>query len=261
VTGRKPNPERIADRADAAHADIGIVCALPIEMAGFLARCERVRKYSGSDFTFRGGRYDGIRVAVVESGAGFARARRATQALIEGHSPKWVLSCGFSGALVPEISIGHIVVADSIVDLHGQTLEIDMKFPADAERGTLAGRILTGDAIVRLIEEKRRLAEKYGALAVDMESLAVAQVCREFGARFLAIRVISDDLSRDLPPEVLSLVAATGTRRFGAAIGAIWNRPESVKDMWNMRQSAHQASARLATFLDGVIVQLYNALH
>ena len=35
---------------DLAHADIGIVCALPIEMAAFLERCNRVRKYTGGEF-------------------------------------------------------------------------------------------------------------------------------------------------------------------------------------------------------------------
>src|SRR5690349_13052494 len=98
-----------AAAADHSHADIGIVCALPIEMGAFLDRCQHVKKYTGGDFHFRGGFYDGIRIAVVESGMGFARARRATQALLVGHSPKWLLSCGFAGALRPEIPIGSIV--------------------------------------------------------------------------------------------------------------------------------------------------------
>jgi hypothetical protein len=65
-----------APPADAAHADVGIVCALAREMAPLLERCEKVRKYTGGSFTFRGGRYDQVRLAVVESGLGFARARR-----------------------------------------------------------------------------------------------------------------------------------------------------------------------------------------
>ncbi len=31
--------------------------------------------------------------------------------------------------------------------------------------------------------------------------------------------------------------------------------------MWRLRNSAHFAARRLATFLDGIVVQLYNALH
>ena len=94
-----------------------------------------------------------------------------------------------------------------------------------------------------------------------MESLAVAQVCRERGSAFWPYRVVSDDLSNDLPAEVLSIVGPTGTTRLGAALGAIWKRPDSIRDMWHLRQSAHLAAERLATFLDGVVIQLYNAMH
>jgi adenosylhomocysteine nucleosidase len=250
-----------ASAGDPSHADIGIVCALPLEISAFLARCQRVRKYTGSNFVFRGGTYDSIRIVVVESGAGQARAHRATHALLDAHSPKWVLSCGFAGALVPHIRVGDVVVADSIVDAQGQPLLIDVGFPADPGRGIHIGRFLTHDTIVRLVTEKQGLAQQYSAIAVDMESLAVAQVCRERGVRFLAIRVISDDLTSDLPAEVLSLLGPTGSTRLGAAIAAVISRPSSVGDMWKLRQSAQIAAKRLATFLDGVVVQLYNALH
>ena len=70
-------PAASSPAPDHVHADIGIVCALPIEMGAFLERCEKVKKYSGGEFVFRGGFYDGIRVAVVEAGMGFAQARRA----------------------------------------------------------------------------------------------------------------------------------------------------------------------------------------
>ena len=92
-----------------------------------------------------------------------------------------------------------------------------------------------------------------------MESLAVAQVARDSGTRFLTVRSISDDLSADLPPEVLSLVGSSGTMRLGAALGSIWKRPSSVKEMWQLRESAMKASERLASFLDGVVKQLHEA--
>jgi len=254
-------PGGAGSAADPSHADIGIVCALPIEMSTFLARCERVRKYRGSNFTFRGGKYDGIRIVVVESGTGQARARRASHALLDAHSPKWILSCGFAGGLVPDVRVGDVVVADSITDGHGQTLTIDVGFPADAKQGIHIGRLITQDTIVRLVTEKQQLAAQHSAIAVDMESLAVAQVCRERGVRFLGIRVISDDLTSDLPVEVLSLLGPTGTTRLGAAMAAVFSRPSSVSDMWKLRNAAKTAAKRLATFLDGVVVQLYNAWH
>jgi adenosylhomocysteine nucleosidase len=246
---------------DLAHADVGMVSALPMELAPFLDRCDKVRKYSGGDFVFRGGRYDEIRIAVVESGMGFAKARRATQALLEAHTPKWVLSCGFAGALQPEMKLGNIVIANSIVDTHGHELSVDVNMPADPSKGLYVGRLVTADAMVRTVKEKELIAKMLDAVAVDMESLAVAQICRDQQVRFLAIRVVSDDMSADLPPEVMTLTGSTGTTRLGAAVGAIWKRPGSVKDIWRLREQAHMAATRLATFLDGVVTQLYRADH
>lgn len=242
---------------DLAHADIGMVAALPIEVAPFMDRCERVRKYRGNGLTFRGGRYDTIKVACVEGGMGFARARTATQAMIDVHSPSWVLSVGFAGALSADLKCGDIVMATSICDTHGQELFVDMKMEANPQAGLHVGRIVTSDQVVRLVSEKQELGRQYQALAVDLESLAVAQVCRDRKVRFLAIRVISDDLSADLPKEILSIVGPTGVVRFGAALGALWKRPGSAKDLWNMRGNANDAATRLATFLDGIVIQLH----
>lgn len=241
---------------DKAHAEIGIVSALPLEMSPFLERCERVRKYTGGAYTFRGGVYDGIRIVIGESGAGFANARRVTESLIDAHTPDWILSCGFSGALLDEMKIGHIVVPDDIVDMHGQEYRVDLKMPVDPERGLFGGRILTADEIVRLVDDKKALAETYGAVAVDLESLSVAKVCAEQKMKFLAVRAISDDLSQDLPKEILSIFGSTGTVRVGAALGAVWKRPGSAKDMWHLRNNAKLAAERLADFLDGVVRQL-----
>jgi adenosylhomocysteine nucleosidase len=250
--------------ADTAHADIGIVCALKLELAEYLDLCDRVRKYSGGNFTFRGG-FTGpdwdIRVVVVEAGTGAERARRATRALMDAHTPAWVISAGFSGALHPDLALGDIVVANSIVDAAGQELRVDVKMTPDPEQGWHVGRILMADDIVRTVSQKRQLAEQHSALAVDMESQAVAQVCEQTKTRFMAVRVISDDLSHDLPPEVMSVFGGTGSLRAGAIAGALLKRPSSAKDMWRLRENAQHASAKLARFLNVVVPSLYEASH
>ncbi|QDU38773.1 5'-methylthioadenosine/S-adenosylhomocysteine nucleosidase [Maioricimonas rarisocia] len=243
--------------SDKAHADIGIVCALKMELGPFLARCDRVRKYVGGKFVFRGGFLGDARVAIVESGAGFAKARRATQALVDAHTPDWVISAGFSGALRDEMRIGDIVVANSIVDTHGHELSVDMNMEADPEHGLHVGRLVTADEIVRTIDEKRALADRTEALACDMESLAVAQVCQETRTRFMAIRSISDDLSRDLPAEVLTVLGGSGSIRAGAIAASLIKRPSSVSDMWKLREQAQTAADKLSRFLDPIVEQLY----
>ena len=247
--------------SDLAHADIGLVCALALELSPFFDRCDKVRKYSGGKFVFRGGRFGDIRIVNVQTRVGFAKVRQATQSLIEAHTPPWVVSTGFCGGLLPEMKVGDIVMADSLVDTHGHELTVDFKPPLDQPPGMHVGRLVTTDEMVRTVKAKQELADAYGAVAVDMESLAVAQVCRETKTRFLAVRAVSDDLSADLPPEVLSVVGSSGSIRIGAALGAVWKRPGSVKEMWQLHESARKAAERLAAFLEGVVVQLYDAKH
>jgi adenosylhomocysteine nucleosidase len=244
-------------KRDATQADIGLVCALPLELAEVLRRCSKIKTYSGGQFTFRGGFYDTIRIAMVESGTGITRARRATNALLDAHSPRWIISTGFCGALTSDMSIGQIVVGNKIVSSTGDELAVDIGMQSDLTRGLHVGRILTVDHMVRTIAEKQQLAEQTGAIAVDMETHAVASVCRERKTRFLAVRSISDDLSSDLPSEVLSLVGETGVVRMGAVVGALWKRPSSLKDMWRLREQAMIAGDKLAGFLDGVVKQLH----
>lgn len=244
---------------DTAHADIGVVCALHLEVAPLLAECAKVRKYSGGSFTFRGGRYGAVRLAVVESGVGFEKARRATQAMIDAHTPPWVLSVGFSGALVESMQIGDIVVANEIVDQHGQSMSVDVAMQDDPDHGLHVGRIATTDEMLLAIADKQQCATATGAIAVDLESLAVAQVCRETQTRFMAVRAISDDMSEDLPPEILSVFGDTGFLRAGAVAGALWKRLSSAKDLWRLRENAVTASEKLEQFLDGVITTLAEA--
>jgi adenosylhomocysteine nucleosidase len=157
------------------------------------------------------------------------------------------------------MKIGHIAVADSIVDDHGQEQKLAGLFPADRERGLFVGRLLTADEMVRTVAEKEALAQKHEAIAVDMESLAVAQIALEQKIRFMAVRAISDDMSADLPPEILSIIGSTGALRVGAALGSLVKRPGSFKDMMHLRENAHAAAKSLATFLDGIVHQLHKA--
>ena len=100
---------------------------------------------------------------------------------------------------------------------------------------------------------------QHGTIAVDMETYGVAAFCREGHHRFFAVRVCTDDLSADLPAEVLSLFGSTGVMRFGAVVGALWNRPGSMQDMLKLREQATTAATRLADFLDGIVKQLHAA--
>ena len=239
-----------------AEADIGIVAALSMEVAPFVGRCLPVQSYVGDRYRINGLLLHDTRIAVIESGAGAVRATRATQTLLDGHSPQWVLSVGFSGALQPHLKVGDLVVANAIVNVEGKGLSVPVQMQSAPSEGLYVGKFLNTDQIVRTVTEKKQLGETTGAIAVDMESLAVARVCAERNVRFMAVRVISDDLAKDLPPEVLTVFGSTGFVRAGAVLSALWKRPSSWNDLWQLREQSIQAAARLGLFLRGLVERL-----
>jgi len=245
--------------------DFGIIFALAIEAGGLVDLLEDVAVTRGHGLTVRRGRLHGRRVALVESSPGRGRAARATHALLDAHRPPQVVSAGFAGGLDPSLQFGDLVLADSLVDetphtpdtLH--TLHTLDALPTASLPEAVAfrsGRLLAVDRIIRLPGEKRELGVKYQALACDMESLAVAEVCRQRGVPFLAARVVSDTADEELPADIEKLLAqASGPARWGAAIGSILRRPSTLKDLLRLKRSAIEASDRLAKFLAEIVRQ------
>jgi adenosylhomocysteine nucleosidase len=239
---------------------VGLVYALSIESGGLIDLLSGVIQIKGAGFIAREGALAGRRLVVVEAGAGRENAAHATRALIAGHQPRWIISAGFAGGLQPSLRYGDILMANEIVDLAGHRLGIDFKVDPAVLAATPrlhVGRLLTVDSVVYQATAKQALGQTHGALAVDMESSAVAQVCREERVRFLSVRVISDAVDHELPSDVDHLVRQKSTLgRLGAAAGAIARRPSSVKDMWRLKEDAIAASDRLAKFLSGIVPQL-----
>jgi len=235
-------------------ADIGIVAAMPMEVAPLLDRFEGVRKYGAKGQTIIEGQIAGKLVALVVTGMGRARAQRGTERLIDGHRPRWIVSPGFAGSLNPAIPRNAMIVPLEVANAEGRRFPIDwpdgLAPPPCVER---TGRLLTVDAVVLKAAQRTQLRADHGADLVDMETSAVAALCRERGVRFLSLRVISDDAVTDLPPEIQSIMGESGSYRLGAALGAIWRRPSSVKDLLALREHAIESADRLTRSLLAII--------
>ena len=252
-----------AHKADAARGvpcDVGVVFALAMEAGGLEDRLEGLVTLQAAGFAWRKGFLGGRRLAIAHAGPGCSAAARAAQALIDGHQPGWVISTGFAGGLDPRIERGSILVADAVGDLAGAAAELELGTlrPWLAEQPRVrVGRLLTADRIISAAEEKHKLGRKHQALAVDMETAAVAEVCRERGRRFLAVRVISDPADESLPADLERLLAQrTAAGRWGAVLGTLLDRPGSAKELFRLKANAMAAADELGKFLVRLVNQL-----
>jgi adenosylhomocysteine nucleosidase len=232
-----------------APADVGIVAALPLEVGYLVDSLRRVRRYHAASMPVIEGEHEGKIVAIAVGGMGRAAARRAAAVLLDGHRPGWMISAGFAGALNPALERNDLALPGELLDADGRCFPTNRPDSIGSGVRHVAGRLLTVDRLVLDPTEKAELHRTTAADLVDLESSAVAAVCAERLARFLSIRVVSDDARTALPREVASLLTKTGTYRVGAAIRAIWSRPSSVKDFWTLHEHALEAADRLARFV------------
>ncbi len=234
-------------------ADVGIVMALAIE-AGYLCdSLKRVRRYTAQTPSIIEGELAGKIVAVVLTGAGKAAARHGSEVLIAGHRPRWIISAGFAGSLDSSLARNDLVIPHQVIDLGGNLIAIDKSIPDLPGVKRTEGRLLTVDRLIAHSSEKADLRQLHGADLIDMETSTVALLAHDRSLRFLAIRVISDDASAELPAEVARLLAHSGSYRMGVALRAVWQRPSVLKDFWTLHARALESADRLATCIRRVL--------
>ena len=132
-------------------------------------------------------------LAVEENVARKARARAArvglgvTLPLPEGR----LVSFGFAGGLVPDLERGTLLTATRIVSETGEKLWEGEPIEVDGARQAV---ICSTDRVIDDPQERRRLADRTGAVAVDMESGKLAATGRLAGT----VCAVSDSPGRPL---------------------------------------------------------------
>ena len=178
---------------------IGIVVALDAE-----ARTLRdVRRWRG-----RSERLDG-RTTVIVAGIGPAAATGAAQALVDAGAAA-LLSWGVAGGLDPRLRPGAIVLPAEILGPGGERYPTSLAW-RERERRRLAGRgpvvcegaILSQGTAIADPRTKHAAHRASGAVAIDMESAAIAAVASSRGLPFLVVRAIVDTASDELPGAVV----------------------------------------------------------
>lgn len=145
---------------------------------------------------------------VLMTGIGPRSAREQLSSMLDRiERPELVLSIGLAGGLSPELSCGQSLLIDRVV-----TLDDSLGITANLERlsSNLRERmrvqsLLTLSAPALTAQAKQRLAEQSVAAACDMETHAVASVCRERQLPWIGARVISDACTDNIPAWILTL--------------------------------------------------------
>lgn len=244
-------PSEDGDHSLTAPVDVGVVFALGAEAGGLEDRLQDKVWIQGVAGRICLGRAGGKRFALAVTGPGANSASVGTEALILGHSPRCIVSAGFAGALHERLSRFDLVIPDRLVNTAGRELRLGLQIdPSTLARGWHVGGLLSLPQLVRDRQERLRLAAAHGVLIADLETFAIAELCRRYHVPMWALKVVTDTVDDDLPPEAAYLMQPRKwTEKLGAITGAIWHRPGSVKDMWRLNELALRSADRLAESL------------
>jgi adenosylhomocysteine nucleosidase len=221
---------------DTPNRKVALVAALEREVWPLVRHwtvCDR--EFDGRQFRF----FENDRAALVCGGIGAEAARRATEAIIRLYQPVAVESVGFAGALDSRLEVGTVIGVKRVIDAKdGSAAEAPIGYWTLVSCESTAG-----------VEQKRKLAQMYGAHAVDMESAAVARAALCRGIPFLALKVISDAHDFEMPP-VDRFVSHDGRFRTGRFLLFTLLRPWLWLRVVRLARNSNKAVKALCEWLD-----------
>jgi adenosylhomocysteine nucleosidase len=208
------------------------------------------------------GRVGNQNILLLATGIGQARARaRAEHALALISPPRLAIAAGVAGALSGELHCGDLLLADSL--LLRTEVGSPRVFQADplllqaAERNLRRatvqfhrGALLTAGSVLKDRAAKQMAGELSGALAVDMESAAVAEVLERHTIPWLCLRAVLDELE----DEVIGAELTDAEGRVAPLKAALnlFKHPGHLGRLPAMARKLAQASHALAAGLSAI---------
>lgn len=196
---------------------IGIIGAMRIEVEKINSMIENkeIKKYGIVEYT--SGKLFGKDVVTSVCGVGKVNAAICAQTMILKFSPDVIINTGVGGSLSPELKIGDIAVAESLVEHDMDTSPIGdpvglisglniINIPADEKTveklvegiatlndiKAIRGVIASGDQFIADPEAKSRIVSNFGAIACEMEGASIGHVCYASSVPFAVVRAVSD---------------------------------------------------------------------
>ncbi len=187
---------------------IGIIVAMDKELRLLFEQVADAEKVVSGGYTYYTGTIGHKSVVVGKCGIGKVNAALGTVDMIDRFHPDMVINTGVAGG-VERTSVGDVVIASQVayhdvwcgpgtepgeaagcprffacgVDAAGYAATLGVKY----------GLVASGDIFVSHPEDVQRILQMYPrAVAVDMESAAIAQTCYIRSVPMVCIRVVSD---------------------------------------------------------------------
>src|SRR5215468_66351 len=189
---------------------------------------------------------------LVLSGVGISAAAAGARRLAAAGA-RALISWGVAGALDPELAPGTLVLPREIISPDNVSFATatdwreHLRSALEAHYAVCTGSLLTCRAPLGSVAAKARAFRETAAVAVDMESSAVAEVAAAQRIPFLAVRAIVDGAADEIPRAALmAATPGTATLRIGRLLAALARAPGELPAL--IRLAGRYGSARRTLF-------------
>lgn len=192
---------------------IGVLSAMTKEHVQLTDLLSDVHHETDGAYEFVCGRLGDNELILQQCGIGKVNAAVGATTLLRRYTPDCLISTGCAGGIDESLNVMDVVVGTETVyhDVtipgceHGQIQGLPARFRAGQELVEVAlkskarpGLICTGDQFISDRTQLNRIKAAFPeALAVDMESAAIAQTCYLHAVPFVSFRVLSDTPGAD----------------------------------------------------------------
>ncbi len=198
---------------------VGIICAMNEEMNEIKKIMTNIstNEYFGLEF------FEGVinkkECILVECGIGKVNAARTTQIMLDKFEIEFIVNIGTAGAIDSSLNVTDVVIGESLVQHDfditafshprgyitgvGRKVFSDKNLVENCKKimetmnkensyNVISGTIASGDVFCTKSEMAKDILEEFGAVCVEMEGAAIAQICFLDKIPFIVIRSISD---------------------------------------------------------------------
>jgi adenosylhomocysteine nucleosidase len=226
-----------------SRSPIGITFALASESSGVRRRLQAIQRHDN----LLSGKIADRDVTILHTGVGAKACNARLEILLHKTRPSLVISSGFAGAVGEQLGVGDLILAQNFSD-PGLLANAEQIL---RDRQPRVVKLFTSTSIIDSIDERNEIARAADAAAVDMETGAIADVCKVHGVPLLSLRIISDTVSQPfpVPPSVLFDIERQQTN-FGGLLAYLLREPSSI---WRLLRFGRQIARARASLTDAIV--------
>lgn len=219
----------------------GVLAPMPSELRP-VVRAFGLRRGRLGDLDGHVGTAGSAEVVATTTGIGTALAREATGRMLDRGGVDHVVAVGIAGGIGPGTAVGDLIVPATVegwpptAGLH----------PDPLGRLAASGTLVSSDEYGYAPEVVAELVGR-GVVAVDMETVAVAETCVERGVPWSVVRAVSDRADDDsVDSAVITLVKPDGSPDLWAALRHVVRHPGRIRPLAALGRDATTAARRAA---------------